>query len=236
MLVKVINKLLGVSALVMALSLPLTAHAKVIYDVPNNSEFKAYMDYRTITSVNSTQYKIQQKCITDSNGVRCCNGRYTVAIGTGFKASAGTYIDVKLSSGKVLKCIVGDIKQDIHTDSTNMQVSGNGNVVEFIVDSNILPKTVKNQGTLSALDEFSGYVDTITTYSKEDMESVKWEQESVDLSSTSERLVLNKYTINVADNDLYIVEYESDNDYNTLEVDVETFNSLIINESYITIK
>lgn len=236
MLIKVINKLLGLTVSLCVLSTVLTVNAKTTYDVPNNSEFKAFMDYRTITSVNSKQYKLQKDCITDEYGIRCCDGRYAVAVGTGFNADVGTHIDVHLSTGKTLKCIVGDIKRNCDTDATNMQVAHNGNIVEFIVNTDNLPSCVKRDGTLSSLENFSGYVDKITKYSDEDMQDIVWEKDNEDLTKSPERLVIDKYTIDIAGSTLYIVEYESDDDYNTIEVDANTFNNLIISESVISIR
>ena len=236
MLVKVINKLLGITVSLCVLCTSLTVSAKSTYDVPNNSEFKAFMDYRTITSVNSKQYKLQENCVTNEDGVRLYDGRYTVAIGTGFDADVGTHIDVHLSTGKTLKCVVGDIKRNRDTDATNMQVSHNGNIVEFIVDTDKLPSCVIRDGTLSSLENFSGYVDKITKYNEEDMQDIVWNFDSNQTCSGTERLVLDKYTIAVGDAVLYIVEYESNDDYNTIEVDVDTFNNLIVNESIISIE
>ena len=57
------------------------------------------MDYRTITSVSSRQYKLQSMCETNENGLRTYNGYYTVAVGSGFGVTVGDYIDVQLSTG-----------------------------------------------------------------------------------------------------------------------------------------
>lgn len=233
MLRKVISKFLGLTLSLLIISMPVTVNAKTTYDVPNNSDFKSFMDYRTITSTNSKQYQLQQKCVTTNNGLRIYNGRYTVAIGTGFDAKVGTYIDVHLSTGEVLQCIVGDIKKNVDTDATNMQVAHNGNIVEFIVDANELPKSVKSKGSISAIDEFSGYVDTITKYSDEDTTSIDWQPVVTDVEETNKFLVTNKYTIDVADNTLYVVEYTSSNDCNTVEVSEEEYKRLIVNKSFV---
>lgn len=133
-----------------------TTFAKTRYEAPNNSEFKSFMNYRTITDTTSRQYKIQQDAITLPSGFRVYNGCYTVAIGTGYDADVGDYVDVELDTGVVLHCIVGDIKQDIHTDVTNRQVTINGNVVEFIVDTKQVAAVAKQAGSVATLDGYGG--------------------------------------------------------------------------------
>ena len=39
-----------------------------------NTEFKTYMDYRTITDTSSAQYDLQQHAYTDSQGIRRVDG------------------------------------------------------------------------------------------------------------------------------------------------------------------
>ena len=170
---KVINSCLAV--LLCSMLFPMSASAETVYDVPTNSSFKSFMSYKTITSKTSAQYKLQQECVTDDNGLRLYNGRYTIAIGTAFNASVGDYVDVELSTGVVLNCIVGDIKKNIHTDSTNMQVAHNGNVVEFIV-GNGLSSAVRSAGNISKIPGFEGYIESITVYSDSDTNSMDFER------------------------------------------------------------
>ena len=49
-------------------------------DVPANNTIKSYMDYRTITSMSSRQYKLQAASgYTGNHGLRMVNGRYCIA-------------------------------------------------------------------------------------------------------------------------------------------------------------
>ena len=233
MMKKRISKLSLLCMSVMLLQ-PVYASAMTTYDVPADSEFKSFMDYEKITSTTSRQWQLQRMCTTTSNGLRIYNGRYTVAVGTYFDAPVGTYIDVTLSTGKVLKCIVGDIKQDIHTDSMNIQAES-GNVVEFIVDENKLSDDVHLSGTISTIDAFGGYVVSIKKYSRDDIAHIEWDTVVDDIESTNSYLVTDKYVLNVDGESMYIVEYSASTDCNTVAVDKETFDKLSINYSVISI-
>lgn len=111
--------------------------------------FKTYMDYRAITNTRSEQWKLQQLAVTDGNGFRKYDGKYMVAVGSYYAKSCGKELTVTLDTGQVIEVIVGDLKQDIHTDSTNRYVNHNGNILEFIVDTSKLDSLSKKMGDVS---------------------------------------------------------------------------------------
>ena len=117
-------------------------------EMPTNSGFKSYMNYKTITIVNSSQYKLQQWAHNDPQGFRLYEGRYCVAVGSGTGARVGQYIDIILENGTHIPGIVGDMKADKDTDPTNMYTS-NGCCCEFIVDKDCLVTAVKRSGNCS---------------------------------------------------------------------------------------
>ena len=112
-----------------------------------DTSMKTYMDYRTITNRESTQYQIQQECHTDEDGLRRYKtDEYVVAVGSKI-ADVGDYITVELDTGETLDCIVGDSKGDRW-----YHLCGKGhNVVEFIVDTESLDKEAKNAGDVSCI-------------------------------------------------------------------------------------
>lgn len=112
-------------------------------------EFKTYMDYRKITNKSSKQWALQQLAQTDENGFRVFNGRYLVAVGTYYAKEVGKEMRITLEDGKEVQVIIGDIKQDIHTDKNNQYVTANGNIVEFIVDIDKLDLLTKKLGNVS---------------------------------------------------------------------------------------
>lgn len=107
------------------------------------------MGYKTITDKTSKQYALQQMAYTDSEGFRKVDGRYCVAIGTAFEAYIGQIFDAELDNGTIIECIVGDIKADCDTDSTNVFTS-QGCCLEFIVDTKKINGTIKTIGSCSA--------------------------------------------------------------------------------------
>ena len=125
------------------------------------------MPYTAITSKSSPQYKLQQQCHTGLYGIRVKDGRYCVAIGTGFNADVGTYFDLILANGTVLPCIVADIKSNKHTDSNNMITKASGCLTEFVIDSSKLNKNAKRMGDISYCNEdWDSRVEKISVYDK----------------------------------------------------------------------
>ena len=126
-----------------------------------DTSFKAYMDFRTITDVNSEQYRMQTTAYTSENGVRMIGDSYCAAIGTGYEGKLGDEFEVTLSTGAEFKIILADIKADAHTDATNRYTEMSGdraNVIEFIVQDECLPSIVTTMGNLDHMpgDIFSG--------------------------------------------------------------------------------
>jgi hypothetical protein len=111
---------------------------------------KTYMDYRTITNKSSKQWYLQQLAHTDKDGFRKLNNYYLIAVGSFYSNyTVGKELLVVLDTGEILNALVGDIKQDRHTDSKNQYVPVNGNIVEFIVDKDILSSISLRTGDVS---------------------------------------------------------------------------------------
>ena len=172
----------SIAAAVIMMCLPTAAASKLVsYEVPDgDTSFKTYMGYTTITNKQSPQYKLQQKAITNEDGLRMVDEYYMVALGSYYASEIGEKFVITLDTGSRIKVIVGDIKADEHTDDSNRYrkiYNSNGefiskNVVEFIVDTSALDKTAKNWGDISAIDGFEGNVTGIykiveTAYEKE---------------------------------------------------------------------
>jgi hypothetical protein len=125
-----------------------------------SGEMKCWMDYRTITNKQSEQYKLQKKATTDNNGLRRYNYQdesyYMIAVGTFYSEKVGKRLKITLDNdGKenVIYCIVGDIKQDRHTNETNQYVISSKNIIEFIVRDDKLSSMCKKMGDVSYADE-----------------------------------------------------------------------------------
>lgn len=136
----------------------------ISYEVPNiNSEFKTYTDYRMIGGEGTGQLEIRNNSYTDELGMRRLNGtdEYIIALGSYYSQSAGEYFIITLDTGIVLNCITGDVKDNIHTNSTSQYITMNGNIVEFHIDSKKASKEMLLSGTVSYYNEFKGNIISI---------------------------------------------------------------------------
>ena len=131
-------------------------------DLPEEADgkFKTYMDYRKITDKNSKQWKLQEQAWTEGRGFRKIGEHFLVAVGTFYADEVGKELLIEFEDGERIKAIVGDIKQDKHTDPMNQYVPINGNIVEFIVDTEKLDPEVIRCGDVSWLG-LSGKIKSI---------------------------------------------------------------------------
>jgi hypothetical protein len=119
-------------------------------DLPNVSGAKkTYMDFRTITRSGSAQLVLQQRAWTDEEGFRRVGDFYMVAMGTFYAQDIGQTYIVAFADGTQIKVIVGDVKDDRHTDSNNQYHSVDGSIVEFIIDKKIMSEKVIQTGDCS---------------------------------------------------------------------------------------
>ena len=135
------------------------------YDVPDGrTSFKSYMSWRAITNTRSDQYKLQQECWTDKNGLRRYDDYYVIALGSYYTDEIGDTFRVTLDTGKTFKAVVGDFKADHDTDKLNQYTptSDVGKcVVEFVVDTKVLNSTAKKMGDISYIKDFDGNVEKL---------------------------------------------------------------------------
>lgn len=111
--------------------------------------FKTYMSYKALTNQDSIQWEMQQQATTDSRGFRLYNGKYMIAIGQFYAQHCGVELLITLDTGNVINAVVGDVKQNCHTNSTNQYVEGNYSVLEFIVDVEQMDDISRRMGDVS---------------------------------------------------------------------------------------
>ena len=111
------------------------------------NRFKSYMSYKAITKNDSPQHLLQEMCYTDADGFRRCADRYVIAVGHGVGGQVGDCIDLILTNGQVIYCVIGDYKANKYTDAANL-TGKNGCCSEFIVDSAVLRRDIKYRGTV----------------------------------------------------------------------------------------
>lgn len=126
---------------------------------------KTYMDYKLITDKSSSQYKfIQENCKISGNGFLMVDDEwYCVALGNYFSDNIGTKYIVTLDSGKQIKIVKTEIKDNLHTCDLNYQHKIDGSVLEFLLDiSKLQDKRTQNgylwNGNLNNIDEFKGNI------------------------------------------------------------------------------
>ena len=127
---------------------------------------KSFMDFTKITLQSSPQYKLQQLAETNEDGLRTVNGRYCIAVGSRYTTLIGQYIDLILENGEIIPCILGDQKDDKHTDEENM-IALDGSLSEFIVETDRLCANVKVTGDFSYLKKkWKSNVSEVIVYCK----------------------------------------------------------------------
>ncbi len=127
---------------------------------PENS-FKSYESYRPL---RYSQGRLQRKAHTDENGLRKVGNRYCIAMGSYYATRIGCKIDLLMSDGDVVKCILADQKSDRHTDSRHQKHRTDGSLVEFVVDKQKLARKVKRYGDISKIRRFQKSVRKVRVY------------------------------------------------------------------------
>lgn len=147
-----------------------TTYVTKMYDIPNmDTSFKSYMSYKCITNKKSEQYKLQTKAWTDDDGLRRFGDAYLVAMGTYYSDHCGKKFEVTFDTNETIIVMVGDIKNDKHTDSKNQYSPVyneygeliSANVLEFIVDTSELNKKAKRLGSVENCANLKGNIISI---------------------------------------------------------------------------
>ena len=123
------------------------------------------MPYTAITSRSSAQWKLQQVAYTGRHGIRQVNDRYCIAVGSAYTSKIGQYIDLVLENGSVIHCILADQKADKDTNAENTVTEHDGSLVEFIVDSGNIDRSVRRMGDISyAQDNWNSMITQVIVY------------------------------------------------------------------------
>ena len=129
-----------------------------------DTSFHSYMDYKCITNSNSQQYKLQQMCWTDSQGIRRQGDDVCIALGSYYGTNIGDRYLITTDTGNSYTAVLADCKADMHTDANNQYREagyGSKNIVEFIVDSNCLSGEVLFSGNIGTYNNYSGNITSI---------------------------------------------------------------------------
>ena len=113
--------------------------------------FKSYTDYRVYQNKTTPQYDLQvhPDTYTDSEGFRRHGKYYIVAVGSYYGREIGKTYHVIMENGEEFDIMIGDQKQNRHTDETNCYCLSNGSVLEFIVDTKKIGSLARKMGDVS---------------------------------------------------------------------------------------
>ena len=106
--------------------------SNIIIPYPH-SDFKTYMYASAVTDTTSAQYQLISQAYVGDYGIMMVDGCYLVAMGTAYANYIGQKYQVTFENGQVINVMIGDVKQDIHTDQYNSAGAANGDLLEFIV-------------------------------------------------------------------------------------------------------
>jgi len=139
------------------------------------TEFKSLTDYRVYNIQGTPHNRLQKVSYTDETGCRRYNEDYHVALGSFYSVHIGDRFEITLDTGRVFTIIMADGKDDRDTDVNNMyhpcydyDGKQQANVLEFIIDTAVLPTEVYQYGSLHCLDEFKGDIVKITYLGRDD--------------------------------------------------------------------
>lgn len=132
-----------------------------------NTSFKTYMDWRCITSTSSPQYKlVRQWGWADNEGFMRADGErdlgveddyYMIALGSYYGTTIGNKYRITTDTGNVFYGILADQKADRHTNRTH-QYARNNDVVEFLVDTRYLNRSVRRMGSANVHTPLNGNI------------------------------------------------------------------------------
>lgn len=139
---------------------------KEILELPNiSTNSKLFTDYRKYNLPWTPHYRLQQVCYTDKDGLRRYENDYIVAMGSYYSTSIGDRFKITLDNGNIFTVMFGDGKWDSDCDERNMYMpvvnydgEKEGNLLEFIIDSDVLHEDVYNYGSLEKLECFNGNI------------------------------------------------------------------------------
>ena len=126
---------------------------------PNQSTFKSYMDYSTVTDRSSAQYAFLQNTYVGDYGIMMYNGCYVGALGTGYASSIGDKFTLGFEDGQEICLYVGDFKANAHTDSSGRIAVQKNDLLEFIVDTDYMSRDAMSAGSFNVI--FEGRVNKI---------------------------------------------------------------------------
>ena len=155
-----------------------------------------YMGWSKITAVSSMQYKLREQAGEnyDSEGFAKINGRYVIACTTTY-GKIGDYLDFYQEDGTIIKCIMGDAKNQTDAGCNKWGHKDGNCIVEFVVQTDTWYNTNhENPGTSTCHPEWNQEIVKVVnggsyfedpTFGEDDIESNGTSSEESSSSSSS---------------------------------------------------
>lgn len=133
-----------------------TEEGQVIEIPPGLGSQHTYMAWQMIKARSSDQYKLKESAGMnfDDEGFGKIGDRYVVATTTTF-GKVGDFLDVYKEDGTVIKCIIGDIKNQNDANCNAYGHNNGNNIIEFVVDYNTWYNGHENPGSASCHPEWN---------------------------------------------------------------------------------
>ena len=125
-----------------------------------------YMGWQMITAKSSKQYKLREAAGMkfDEEGFGKIGDRYVIACTTTY-GNVGDFIDVYMEDGTVLKCVIGDIKNQNDPGCTKWGHNNGDCIIEFVVDKDMWYKNGRgshpNPGTANCHPEWNQEIEKV---------------------------------------------------------------------------
>ena len=136
-------------------------------DLPTDR--KVCTDYRVYNIPGTPHNRMQQLAWTDEYGCRRYGEYYIVGLGSAYADRVGEVFEVELETGVTFFIITGDMKADIHTDSTNRYAPiinydglDSANILEFVIDKEVLDPAAYRWGGVDYYKRFKGNIVRMT--------------------------------------------------------------------------
>lgn len=121
-------------------------------EVLAGGEAKTYMDYKKITNISSPQYQFiynsGEVMVCEDGFIRTIDREYTGCAFGSYFGEIGSKYELTLESGKILKLIKIEQKDNDHTCSDNFKQKYDGSVIEFVVEPDFMQDRIGTNGMI----------------------------------------------------------------------------------------
>lgn len=190
---------------------------------------KVYANINCLPIVDVSAYEsfaINSRGVTAKSGLRTYLGRYMIVTGCHMNTECGDFVDVKMSTGRVLPCVVIDTK-GVADSYGNCDIT-------FVVDSDVISADTKRYKTISAEEWFSGEVESIDMYTSDEYCSMNYERNTYN-TDVSKRLVIKKKSLVIGGKEFFFIYFADNGNINVKQVSKDKYISTKVDWSVVDV-